>query len=322
MEAGALVLALLWALSVGLASGAAFRLSFLNDGRVLQDTCQLLKQTGFSEEAVVTFQKLVEHHNNKCSRVDTAKFPVPEMGYYQFQNLNDLTDRLPGIFADTPAKNGSACLMCFDITCLLLRGAGYEAPYLTNDFASKAVVLVGPDGSTKAVGYDAFRSENRLLFPEQGYESLVGRPRSEAETRLGLSLRAARGLAKGDLTRKEGIAAAFAEYVAALKRDGFAFPRGVRLGLGLFVNSEQRYIVGDHAFLCIPKSGSLICLEKNGPQGPYVRVEFDSEADLADFVSWSLLRDAVNPKKTHYGDTILVSLNERLIGIFHSGTRP
>src|SRR5437588_12573934 len=44
-----------------------------------------------------------------------------------------------------------------------------------------------------------------LLYPDYGYEHWVGKPRSEAETRLGLSLRAARSLAYGDLERDEGI---------------------------------------------------------------------------------------------------------------------
>jgi hypothetical protein len=315
---GSLTVAFLLELSVGIASGAAFRLSFLDDRAVLEDTCQLLRQSGCSEESAIAFKGLVEHHNKAGNRVDRTKFPDAASGYYQFQSLADLTNRLPGIFADVPANSSldQNTLMCFDVACLLLRGAGCEASRFDQDFESKGIVLVGADGSTKAVGYDAFRSGQHLLYPEMGYEHFVGKPRSEAETRLGLSLGAARHLAKGDLNRREGVQAAFVEYVVALERDGFQFPQGFRLGLGLYVNPKSRYLVGDHAFLCIPKSGWLICIEKNGSRGPYVRVEFKSEADLGRYISWSLLRDVDNPKKKEYGNSVLVSLNDQLIGIF------
>ena len=135
-------------------------------------------------------------------------------------------------------------------------------------------------------------------------------------------MRAARSLAYGDLERDEGIEVAFAEYVTALKKDGFDFPQGFRLGLGLYVNPEHRYIVGDHAFLCFPRRGELICLEKNGAAGPYARVEFKSETDLSRYISWSLLPDTNNPEAKEYHNTVLVSLNDRLIGIFHAGARP
>jgi hypothetical protein len=47
--------ALLAGLVAGDVSGAAFRLSFLDEEPVLADTCQLLKQTGFSEDSVAAF---------------------------------------------------------------------------------------------------------------------------------------------------------------------------------------------------------------------------------------------------------------------------
>jgi hypothetical protein len=319
-----LITVLLLILGTGAVSGAGFRLSFLDEQPVLDDTCQLLRRTGFSKESITTFKKLVQQHNKNGNRVDKTKFPDKEMGYYRFKGIRDFTDRVTGILADTPA-NGSLdenTLMCFDVASLLLSGAGCEAPRLEENFASKAVVLVGSNGSTKPVEYSAFLSENRLLYPEKGYEYLVGRPRSEAETRLGLSLRAARHLADGELHGTEGVNAAFAQYIAALKRDGFVFPRGFKVGLGLYVNPKFRYIMGDHAFLCFPGRGRLICLEKNGAKGPYVRAEFASKLDLGRYVSWSLLRDANDPKEKEYGCAVLVSINDQLIGSYRPAIQP
>ena len=107
-----------------------------------------------------------------------------------------------------------------------------------------------------------------------------------------------------------------------LKQDGFTFPHACKLGLGLYVNLEHRYVKADHAFICIPQNDRLICLEKNGSRGPYVRIEFSSENDLGAYMSWSLLQDATNPKECDYGSAVLVSLNDRLVGVYRSGVAP
>ena len=63
-----LILTVLVKMAAGAVSGAEFRLSFLDEAPVLADTCQLLKETGFSEESVATFKKLVEQHNKWGTR--------------------------------------------------------------------------------------------------------------------------------------------------------------------------------------------------------------------------------------------------------------
>lgn len=92
--------------------------------------------------------------------------------------------------------------------------------------------------------------------------------------------------------------------------------------MGFYVNTKRDYIVGDHAFICIKKRGRFVCLEKNGTKGPYVRVEFKSEKDIAEYMSWSLLLDAANPKSEECGSSVLISLNERLIGVHQSNIKP
>ena len=52
------------------------------------------------------------------------------------------------------------------------------------------------------------------------------------------------------------------------------------------------------------------------------RVEFASEEDLGRYLSWNLLRDANNPKDKEYGSAVIVSLNERVIGIYQAGVQP
>jgi hypothetical protein len=192
-------------------SGDTFRLSFLDNESVLEDTCRLLRRDGFAEATVTTFRKLVESHTNLGNPVDRTKFPSPQDGYYQFLSINDFTNRLRCRLCDTPGKNST--LMCFDVACLLLKGAGYEAKRLEQGFDSKGIVRVMPDGHTESVTYTAFHSGIGLLFPANGYQSLVGRPRDETETQLGLALRAPRQLSGSYTNMETSSQEVFAEYV-------------------------------------------------------------------------------------------------------------
>jgi len=296
------------------------KLSFLDDPRTLEDTCRLLERHGISKEAVAAFKRVVEFHNKEGNPVDRSRFPIKRGGYYRFSSVEDFTRRLARPLYATPGP--ALTLTCFDVACLLLRGAGRKAGSLEKGFESKGIVRVTDDGRAQAVTYEEFRSGFGLLMPAKGYELFVGKPRDEMETRLGLVLRAARRLSGSLSASREGLEKAFEQYVRRVREDGFEFPRKFKLGLGFYVNLRSRYIVADHAFICMPEGGRLVCVEKNGSPGPYVRAEFESPADLARYVSWSLLEAAKDPKVKERGNSVLVSLNEELIGVFPSRATP
>ena len=118
---------------------------------MLTDTCQLLRQSGFSEDSVATFKKLVEHHNKKGNGVDRTKFPAPQAGYYEFRDLGDFANRLQTLLYLTPrdySLGQENTFTCFDAACLLLRGAGCESPDFEKDLNSKGIV--------SAIGLPAF----------------------------------------------------------------------------------------------------------------------------------------------------------------------
>ena len=299
-------------------SGAAFRLSFLAANPVLDDTCQLLEKNGFSQDSVAAFKRLVEEHNRPGNRVDLGKFPACENGYYYFDSFDDFTNRTVGGFSETPGSNSypQTTLMCFDVACLLLRGAGHDAPLLENDFSAKGFVTVQPDGRVVPANSKSFLDAVGVLSPAINYELLVGRPRTISETRMGLSLRTKRHLPP-DVTNSDGdLHTVFATHVEDIRKDGFAFPTNCLIGLGLVVNPNRHYIWGDHSFICIATGGRFICLEKNGTKGPYVRVEFSSEKDVGQYMSWDLLLDVTTPNTANYASSVMISLNDRLIGIY------
>lgn len=306
------------------ALGSGFRLSFIDQVPILEDTCQLLKENGFSEDSVAKFKKLVEDHNRPGNRVDLTKFPPLQDGFYHFQDFADFTNRMACTFFETPGSNllSENTLMCFDVACLLLKGSGCEAVNLEDNFASKKFMSFQRDGSVVPATLEKFRTGIGVLYPANGYEMIVGAPRSEDETQIGLSLRAKRRLPSGHITTEKGLRSIFSTQLRDVKKDGFKFPKNCQIGLGYYVNAKQNYIVGDHAFICIKKHGRFICLEKNNTKGPYVRVEFESKKDIAEYMSWALLLDAANPKSEEYGSSVLISLNERLIGVRQPNIKP
>ena len=311
-----LVLALLLAFTGETCSGATFRLSFLDGGSTLADTCELLRQAGISQDSVSTFRKQVEYHNLKGNRVDKTEFPPAKNGFHEFHDLADFTNRLRTVLFLTPPSDHSPSLTtftCFDVVCLLLHGAGCGAADFERHLDTRSIVVSKADR-------EVFRSEysSWALIPEWYYEHLAGKTRSEGETQLILSLRANRRLAP-EATNDLAWRAAFTSYVQGIEEGGFVFPKHFKLGLGFYAAPQVGRFFPDHAFLCIPNHGRLVCVEKNRPAGPYVRAEFKSETDLAGYISWSMLEGLKKDKEQPPIAAALVSLNDKLIGVYPSG---
>jgi len=305
-------------------SGAEIRLSFIEHESVLTDTCQLLKAKGFAADSVAKFARLVRYHNQPGNRVDRSKFPPQQNGYYHFDSFKDLTNRTTCGFSETPGSDvlPEHTLMCFDVASLLLKGLGHDAPHVADGFLEKGFLALAKNGRVAPMALETFHAATGVLSPTNGYETLVGAPRSDAETRIGLSLRTKRRLPAGCTDSDKDLRAICADRIRAMERDGFRFPRNCQLGLGLVVNTKRGYVWGDHSFICIKRRGRFICLEKNGPKGPYVRVEFKTEQDMADYMGWDLLLDVSNPETAEAGSVVLVSLNERLLGIYRPPIKP
>jgi hypothetical protein len=304
----------------GRAAGGSFRLSFLESDVVLEDTCRLLARHGFPPETVQIFRRLARGHNQHGNRVDRTRFPESQAGWYEFRDLDDLTRRLACPLGQTPATTTNSVeentLTCFDFVSLLLHDAVHQVPTLARDFESNGFVLATSMGLRRSVGYPewsaAFRS---LLYPENGYVYLVGRARSEPEALLNLTMRAAVQIQATNSVQAMA-RDAVSRLSAALKRSGFVFPTEFTLGLAFFVNPERDWAYADHAFLCFANGNRLVCLEKVGSRGPYVRAEFGSAEDLARFVSWDELQPSNAPNYHERGSSVAVSLNDRLLGVW------
>jgi len=298
--------------------GGEFRLSFLDAQPVLDDTGKLLQQAGFSEPTVQEFKQLVRHHNRSGHRVDLRRFPAPKDGYYAFSGFPDFTNRMTTCFGRTPGDGtiNENTLICFDVACLLLRGGGHAAPLLYENFDAKPIVAVSAEREVTPAVLASFRAGVGLLSPANGYEYLVGRPRSEGETQLGLALRAPRRLRAGATDSDHGLRLICADLLQQIKADGFKFPTNAQLGLVFYVDLKRGFIKSDHSFICITQRSRLITVEKTSSTGPFVRAEFGNMDDIALYSSLGQREDTNNPKDVDFGSSVVVTLNENVIGTY------
>jgi hypothetical protein len=300
-------------------SGAEFGISFLEKSQILAETCSVLKSIGVSDESTRTFIRLVEWQNQGGNGVDISRFPVQTNGVYFFNGITDFTNRVTHFF--TEAK-GKPTFMCFDVAFLLLKDIGLRAEFVDQDFESKNIINVTPERLQGPISKSTLLTATNILCPPEGYRALVGKARSDEERKLGITLHAARRLPPKITDSEADLRTAFADFVVRVKQDGFAFPDNFKVGLVFYVDVRRRFMKTDHAFLCIPKADHLIIVEKDNSPGPFVRGDFRSENDLAEYVSLSQRRDTNDPKDVDYGSSVLVTLNERLIKIFHPHAQP
>jgi hypothetical protein len=309
---------LLLALVVRGATAAAgeIRLSFLEDIQIRNDTCELLRTNGVPEKVVLEFRRIVNDQNAAGNGVDTKLFPPIKSGWYQFQNLTDLTSRQACEFARIPGKPS---LVCYDVLGMLLYGTGVTAGKFYDNFETKEILVVSPDrNQIGPANIGIFRTGTGLLSPPSYYEYFVGRPRSDAETELVLLLRAPRRIRSGETETDERLRARFADHVKNLRKDGFEFPKKMQVGMVFYVDARRGIMMSDHAFLCFKTGNKLTTVEKTSSRGPFVRGEFEDKADLAAYACMAERSDSNNPQDCDYGDTVAVSLNDELIGIFRS----
>ena len=301
-----------------LSQGEEIRLNFLEQTPALEEACVLLRSKGFSSDAVTAFKRLVKWQNDGGNGVNTKAFPPSTNGWFRFDGISDLSNRLSCLL---PHTAGKPTLVCFDVTTMLLWSAGGRSEHLYENFEAKGILEVSPERKVSTAEQKSFSTgKDQIMYPAGSYQ-LVGSTRSESETRLALSLRAARKLPKGTKNSDEELRTAFAGLVKGIKQDGFVFPKEYQLLMVFYVDTGRGFIKADHSMICIPRAQKLTTIEKASSTGPFVMGEFASESDLAAYASMGERRDTNNPKDVDYGSSVIVALNDRLIGIFRPAHR-
>jgi hypothetical protein len=133
---------------------------------------------------------------------------------------------------------------------------------------------------------------------------------------LELSLIAPRGLEGAAREGKRSIRGALESTRRAMERSGFTYGGKVQVGLVYTTDFARHAFSADHTFVCVPQKDRLICVEKTGPSGPFVRAHFKSAEDLARYEAAPYLDYPLSAGQAGYGCPIAVTLDGRTIQIF------
>jgi hypothetical protein len=299
------------------------RVSLLNDAAVLNETAELLLQNGSSSESVEAFRKAVHFH--KTELFDTSKFPKKAGGFYYFKNVDELNKAIPDPFCKNTTTNDLAynSLECLDVVVLLTKDAGAKASQLQDDFATKNFAKQKNRGSKEnpdyvinpVTSYSFYQNGRTLLYPTNGYTWITGLTRTVGEVDLAVSLKGERLLPGKFEDTDPAIRKLFAIWNTLRKKDGLTFPKKIKIVSCGYIPMRFQYWGIDHVAIFIKNHGKLVYLEKNGVSGPFLRVDFNDEKELGEFVANKLLPESRNPKEINFGAPVFVSINDRLIRI-------
>lgn len=299
------------------------RVSLLNKAAVLNETAELFLQNGSSSESVKAFRKAVLFH--KTDLFDTSKFPKETSGFYHFKNVDELNKAIPDPFCEKTTTNDLAhnTLVCLDVVVLLIKDTGAKAPQLKDDFATKGFAKQTNRGSEEkpdyvinpVYSYSFYQDGRILLYPTNGYTWITGLTRTSSEVDLAVSLKGER-LLPGDFEdTDQAIRKLFATWSLLREKDGLRFPKKIQVVTCGYIPMNFRYWAIDHIAVCVENEGKLIYLEKNGSRGPFLRVDFNDEKELGEFVANKLLPASRDPKEINFRAPVFVSINDRLIHI-------
>ena len=256
---------------------------------------------------------------------DLSKFPRKTSGFYIFTNVDTLNQAIPDPFCSRVTTNDvfHNSLVCLDLVVLLIKDAGAKAPRLREGFASKCFAWDDDLGTAQepnyvikpVTSYSFYRNGRTLLYPTNGYIWITGLARSGAEEDLAVSLMGRRLFPGRFEDTDEAVKSLFATWNELRRKDGLTFPQKIKVVSCGYIPMKYKYWAIDHMGIYMENKGRLVYLEKNGPRGPFMRVDFQSKEDLGKFVANKLLPDSRDPKEMNYQAPIFVSVNDELIYI-------
>jgi len=264
-------------LSLDSPSDATVRISFLAHRAALQDTMRLLERSGCPQSSRESVRNVVERYFAKDFEFDFSQFPKPDTGFYSFKNSAELVAALPHRPCDTQHDYE---INCFD-TVILLAGNGVRLNLKPDETAGPFLVSSSTNYETILVA-DTTRAAFLELCPTwytEATEALI--PSSLRDTRINLNASFSRWhklpSSTNERTLQDNVMNTLRE---SWQRQDLKFPAQMEIVLCHRVNLEKLVFNTDHAGVLIPRRNGYTYFEKAGGSGPFVRLDFDSRADL------------------------------------------
>ncbi len=300
-------------LACNLSHAGTIRISFLNDSGVLQETVALLKINACNEEGIAAFQKAVERYYSIPFEFDLSKFPPVQHGFYSFQSSTQILAALPHALRLTSHPWE---FNCFDT--VIVASAGQLQVGLSPDDISG--VFLAPQMTTNftlvnlpvATARDAFD----FSYPAWSKEVSEGFiPRSMIDARISLNA----ALYSNHILPKSTTANNLNEAVMKTlrvnwKHQTITFPSKFDVVTCHAIHLPSHQFTTLHAGLLFTRNNGYVYLEKDSGNGPFVRLDFDSRADL---ITW--LSSKVDRQENGRGRHFLATFNNTKIETLRPG---
>lgn len=311
------------ALVVSTASASEIRVSLLDDASVLDETAQLLERNGSSAESIEAFKRAVRFHHTDL--FDGSRFPARAAGYYLFKNVDALNVAMPDPFCEQTKTNDLShnSLVCLDVAVLLVRDAGAGALLLRDNFAEKHFAKRKNESTqnrtasqiTSVTNFSFYQDGRTLMYPKTVYTWITGLARMEREVDLAVSLKGERRLPDTYNDTTAPLQKMFSDWNALRRKDGLKFPDKIQIITGGYLSVHDRYVTIDHIAICVRDGSRIVFLEKNGPRGPFLRADFNSEDEITRYFVHKLLPASHDSSSANFNEPVFVSINDRLLAI-------
>src|ERR1044072_7016322 len=103
----------------GRVEAGSVRISFLNDAAALENTTEVLRNSGCNRSAISTFCRFVDMYYTNGFDLDRSRFSKSQGGFYSFPTMTNLVEALPHRLCDTEHLWS---LNCFDAVIILSAG--------------------------------------------------------------------------------------------------------------------------------------------------------------------------------------------------------
>ena len=255
------------------------RLSFLNNDTALKETLLFLKTAGCKNEALAAFQKEVEHYYSTPLKLDLSRFPQQQNGYYTFQSMTQLVATLPERLWEIPHPFE---LNCFDTAIVISEGKFCSSR--SPDDHSGVFLPAGIIPNGEAVYFQATtaREAFNLSYPQYYLDASAGYiPPSIANARINLTAALYCFHMLPSMTNEQDVDKQVMSVLrSSWNEQGISFPPNFELVLCHQIKVANHLIFTSHAALLFPAKNRYTYIEKDGGQGPFVRLDFSNRTDL------------------------------------------
>lgn len=286
---------------------AEIRISFLDHAQALEETLTLLLKHGCQKDSVAGFKAAVADYYKAPNPCDTPRFPVEREGFYYFIDVKDLLNRMDGNMGNGKG-NGRPSINCSGAVALLMNNMGLSAVNVIINLTKEGVADYPSTEHNFIIGVSEER--NRIF-------KLTNVQIRTNDYQAAVSLFAPR-FVPVPTSGKTDAEKLFTLQVERWKADELHWHPAigivaVHMYESVTPSEKQILLWRDHLGLCFKDAGRVILIEKTSLTGPFLRGDFNSEDELAEFLIGAVLKPSLGIERKKDLRHFLISINDRLI---------